>query len=310
MLLSQLLWPAIKVVERTTEATARIMTEQGGKAVFLNWAVVEKIIDNALAEDIGSGDITTNHIFRDAERGSAVFTTREEGVVAGLPVAELVFRRLDPHIKWEQAVAEGSIVAAAEKLALVSGRLPAILSGERVALNFLQRLSGIATKTRAFVDQVAAYEVKILDTRKTTPGLRLLEKYAVKIGGAENHRFGLFDGVLVKDNHIRAAGGITRAVSLLRLSTPAGMKIEVETETLEQVREALAAGADMVMLDNMVPELMIEAVKIIAGKVPVEASGRVTLDTIESVAATGVNFISVGALTHSVQSLDIGLDFT
>lgn len=278
--------------------------------MLLDWEGLERTIDNALAEDIGSGDVTSDHIFQGDETGAALFVARGKGVIAGLPVAELVFRRLDPHIEWEQFIAEGSVVVAGEKLASVRGRLRVILSGERVALNFLQRLSGIATKTRAYVDHVAAYDVKILDTRKTTPGLRLLEKYAVKMGGAENHRFGLFDGVLVKDNHIRGAGGIRRAVSRLRTSFPAGVEIEVETETLEQVEEALAAGADMIMLDNMAPDLMTKAVKIIAGKVPVEASGKVTLDTIETIAASGVNYISVGALTHSVQSLDIGLDFT
>lgn len=275
----------------------------------INVNLLKGIVENALAEDIGSGDITSDTIFPDNQSGSAIIVTRENGVVAGLPIAELVFKSLDPEIMWEQHVAEGDVVGVNETLACVSGRLRSILAGERVALNFLQRLSGIATRAKAYVDKTVIYNVKILDTRKTTPGLRILEKYAVRTGGAVNHRFGLFDAVLIKDNHIRGAGGIAGAVSLLKAKLPGRIKIEIEVETLEQVREALDAGADMIMLDNMPPALMVEAVKLIGGKALVEASGKVNLDTVEAIAATGVDFISVGALTHSVQSLDIGLDF-
>lgn len=275
----------------------------------INVNLLKGIVKNALAEDIGSGDITSDTIFPDNQSGSAIIVTRENGVVAGLPIAELVFKSLDPEIIWEQHVAEGDVVGVNETLACVSGRLRSILAGERVALNFLQRLSGIATRAKAYVEKTAIYNVKILDTRKTTPGLRILEKYAVRTGGAENHRFGLFDAVLIKDNHIRGAGSIAGAVSLLKAKLPGRIKIEIEVETLEQVREALDAGADMIMLDNMPPALMVEAVKLIGGKALVEASGKVNLDTVEAIAATGVDFISVGALTHSVQSLDIGLDF-
>lgn len=230
------------------------------------------------------------------------------GVVAGLPVAETVFRRLDPAVEFRPRLSDGGRAERGAVLAEVCGSARAVLSGERLALNFLQRLSGIATGTSRLVELVAGTKAAIVDTRKTTPGLRSLEKYAVRVGGGRNHRFGLYDAVLIKDNHIKMAGGITAAVDLSRRRCPHTAKIEVEVEDLAGVREALQARADIIMLDNMSPSLMRAAVELVAGRVLVEASGKVNEENILAVAATGVDLISVGALTHSARSLDISLD--
>ncbi|KKO55148.1 carboxylating nicotinate-nucleotide diphosphorylase [Paenibacillus sp. DMB20] len=264
-----------------------------------------------LREDVGSGDITTATTIPQGHESKAVIHAKEAGVVAGMPAAELVFTLVDPALSFKALVRDGQRVEKGEILAEVEGSTHRILTGERLALNLLQRLSGIATKTRAFVDALEGLPTRLVDTRKTTPGHRMLEKYAVRVGGGANHRFGLYDAVMIKDNHIKGAGGITEAVSRSRSSIPHTMKIEVETESLAQVEEALAAGADIIMLDNMEPDLMAEAVRGIKAKSPhvtTEASGNVTLDTVRTIAATGVDVISVGRLTYSFNSLDISLD--
>ncbi|MEW6423297.1 MAG: carboxylating nicotinate-nucleotide diphosphorylase [Bacillota bacterium] len=271
-------------------------------------AAVYQTAELALREDVGSGDVTTNSIISPDLNVAALIIAKEEGVAAGLPVAEAVFRLLDGAISFSSRVREGEQVKEGQALASVSGRARAILTGERVALNFLQRLCGIATYTRRLVRLLDGYPVKIVDTRKTTPGLRLLEKYAVRVGGGKNHRFGLYDAVLIKDNHLKVAGSIARAVQLARASVPLTMKIEVETENLDQVEEALAAGADIIMLDNMEPEAMREAVSLVAGRALLEASGGINEKNILAVARSGVDFISVGALTHSAPALDISLE--
>ncbi|WP_027717458.1 carboxylating nicotinate-nucleotide diphosphorylase [Desulfovirgula thermocuniculi] len=275
---------------------------------MLNVILLEELIDRVLKEDIGTGDITTNSIVPPGHTTIGFIRAKEPGVVAGLPVAQAVFRRLSPGISFQQRVREGERVQAGQLLARVEGDARAILSGERVALNFLQRMSGIATYTARLVDLIRGYKAKIVDTRKTTPGLRLLEKYAVRVGGGQNHRFGLFDAVLIKDNHIKIAGSITRAVELARASIPHTMKVEVEVEDLAGVEEALAAGADVIMLDNMDVQTIARAVEMAAGRALLEASGGITEQNIVEVAKTGVDFISLGALTHSARALDISLD--
>lgn len=265
----------------------------------------EALIELALTEDVGSGDITTDHIIPAETRRKAKMVAKADGIVAGLPVAEMVFRRLDPDLKWQVRAPEGSHVKKGDVLVKFEGTYRALLTGERTALNFLQRLSGIATLSGKYADAVKDYKTVILDTRKTLPGFRLLDKYAVKTGGATNHRIGLFDMAMIKDNHIEVAGGITRAVVAVRSKVGADIKIEVETTTLEQVQEALDAGADIIMLDNMDVETMRRSVELIAGRAKVEASGNMTLERLREVAATGVDFISIGALTHSVSALDI-----
>lgn len=273
---------------------------------------ITRIIEAALAEDIGMGDVTTDGIIPDTQQGSAEFLCKGEGVVAGLSVAGLVFMICDPSMQFESHVADGDRVEKGQSLAYVKGSTGAILRAERTALNLIQRMSGIATLTRRFCDAVEGTHAKITDTRKTVPGLRVLDKMAVRMGGGVNHRFGLDDMVLIKDNHIAAAGGITAAVGRTlhflkerELSVP----IEVETKNLEEVQEALRCrGIQRIMLDNFPLDAMRDAVRMIAGKVEVEASGGITLATVRSVADTGVDFISVGALTHSVLALDISLE--
>lgn len=271
-------------------------------------AGLDRLIDMALEEDLGPGDITTESIVPETLWARAEFIAREEGVVAGLPVAGRVFKRLDLETEFRAEVTEGSAVKAGAVLAVVAGRARTILTGERVALNFVRHLSGIATRTRRLVAAVEGLRAVVLDTRKTTPGLRALEKYAVRAGGGRNHRFGLFDGILIKDNHIRAAGGIKEAVARARARAPHTLKVEVEVQSLDEVEEALAAGADIIMLDNMPVAAMREAVRRIGGRALVEASGGITEENIREVAATGVDFISVGALTHSARALDISLE--
>lgn len=270
--------------------------------------VLEDLIDRVLKEDIGTGDVTTNSIVPPDYTTIGFIHAKEPGVVAGLPVAGAVFRRLSPHISFQIRVREGERVQAGQLLARVEGEARAILSGERVALNLLQRMSGIATYTARLVELIREFKAKIVDTRKTTPGLRILEKYAVRVGGALNHRFGLYDAVLIKDNHIKVAGSITRAVELARANIPHTMKVEVEVEDLTGVEEALAAGADIIMLDNMDIPTMTRAVELATGRAYLEASGRINEQNIVEVARTGVDFISLGALTHSARSLDISLD--
>ena len=272
--------------------------------------VIEPLVRAALAEDLGrAGDITSDAIIPAGARARGILAARKRGIVAGLDVAAMAFRLLDPGVKVELLRQDGNAVDAQEAIAVVTGKARALLSAERVALNLLCRLSGIATATRALVDAVADYPVRICDTRKTTPGLRTLEKYAVRVGGGVNHRFGLDDGVLLKDNHIVVAGGIRAAVEKARRSLGHMVKIEVEVDRLDQIGEALAAKADVIMLDNMTPAQMREAVAMIDHRAIVEASGRITADTAPAIAATGVDMISAGWITHSAPILDIGLDF-
>jgi nicotinate-nucleotide pyrophosphorylase (carboxylating) len=269
---------------------------------------LERVVEAALAEDVGSGDVTTDAIVDPEAVGTADLVTRVPGVVAGLDAAEAVFRALDPEIGFVRLVEEGALLDGPAPVARVSGSLRAILTGERTALNLLGRLSGIATLTGRYVEAVAGTGVAILDTRKTTPGLRALEKHAVACGGGRNHRFGLFDGVLVKDNHLRAAGSIRAAVQSVRATTD--LPVEVECDTLAQVEEALAADADAILLDNMTLDELRAAVAITDGRARLEASGGVTLDTVRAIAETGVDEISIGALTHSAPALDVSLELT
>lgn len=272
--------------------------------------LVEAAIRAALAEDLGlAGDITTNATIAADTKANAVIAARKPGVVAGLDLAEAAFRDLDPHCRFKVEVADGGHVDAGATIVRVSGNARALLSAERVALNFMGRLSGIATLTRAYVDAVAGTRARILDTRKTTPGLRAFEKYAVRCGGGFSHRTGLFDAVLIKDNHIVAAGGIAKAVSAARAAAGHTVKIEVEVDTLEQLDAALAAGIDCVLLDNMSAETLAKAVARVGGACLTEASGGVNLDTVRQIAESGVDLISVGALTHSAPVLDLGFDF-
>jgi nicotinate-nucleotide pyrophosphorylase (carboxylating) len=256
-----------------------------------------------------SGDLTSESVIPAGSRSEAYFLAKEDGVLAGLPVASRVFEKLDPSVIFIERFREGSVFRQSDKLARVKGPTIALLKGERTALNFLQRLCGVATATRRYVEAVAGTKTRILDTRKTTPGLRLLEKYAVRTGGGTNHRASLSDMVLIKDNHLRRVGSVTEAIRRARAAVRPGVRIEVEAANLLQVREALAAGADMIMLDNMTVEMMRQAVALAAGRVPLEASGNMTLDRVRAVAETGVDFISVGALTHSAKAVDISLEF-
>jgi nicotinate-nucleotide pyrophosphorylase (carboxylating) len=276
----------------------------------LDRAILFSQLRSFLREDIGNGDLSSEALFSNAEEGRADLIARESFVVAGaMAVAAQVFYLQNPDVECTDAAADGCAVSKGDCLLTVSGPVVDLLKAERVALNLLQRLSGIASITAGFVEKVALYPVRITDTRKTTPGLRMLEKYAVRAGGGYNHRFNLSDGVLIKDNHIAACGSLTKAVEILREKVPHTIKIEVETDTLEQVRESLDCGADIIMLDNMDLKTMKQAVSMINGKALVEASGGVNLDTVAGIAATGVDIISIGALTHSAPSCDIGMDW-
>lgn len=269
---------------------------------------LERIVLAALAEDIGAGDVTTDATVSADAVGTAELLVKERGIVCGLRVAEATFRALDPDVRFEALAADGDSVEAGMAVARVSGSARAILTGERVALNFLGRLSGIATLTRRYVEAIEGTGAVVLDTRKTTPGLRALEKDAVVAGGGRNHRFGLDDAVLIKDNHLRAAGSLAGAVELTRAVSD--LPVEVECESLEQVREALELGVDAILLDNMtLPELR-EAATLAGEHARLEASGGVNLDTIRAIAEAGVDEISVGALTHSARSLDVSLELT
>jgi len=267
----------------------------------------DRIIRNALDEDIHTGDITTQALQLAPRRVAGFLKAKEEMVVCGLQVAERVFRTLDNEVTFSSEFSDGARAASGTILATFTGDAALLLQGERVALNLMQRMSGVATLTAKYVSAVAGTRARIVDTRKTTPGLRVLEKYAVRIGGGMNHRTGLYDGVLIKENHIVAAGGIMEAVKRVRSYIPHTLKIEIETESLEDVKEALSAGADIIMLDNMDLQVMEEAVRVIAGRATVEASGGVNLSTVRAIAETGVDIISVGALTHSAPSMDISM---
>lgn len=270
----------------------------------------EPLVRDALLEDIGPGDITTMLCVPAGTRAVATVLAKQAGTIAGLAVGELAFKLLDPNAQWDALVEDGAKVGAGRTpIARVSGDARALLTAERVALNFMQRLSGIATVTARYVALTAGTSARIADTRKTTPGLRTLEKYAVRAGGGFNHRLGLYDAVLIKDNHIKAAGGIAKAVAAAKAHIPHTMKIEVEAATLDMVGEALTAGADIILLDNMDTETMRRAVELIGGRAISEASGNLIEARIAEVAATGVNILSIGALTHSAPSLDISLDF-
>jgi len=269
---------------------------------------ISQYIKCALEEDIGTGDVTTNTIVPAGASLRGRIVAKQDGIVAGLDIARDVFLTLDEQVRFIPKVEEGSRVTRRDVLAEVEGPARALLTGERPALNFLGRMSGIATLTRKFVDAVAGTKAKILDTRKTAPGLRMTDKLAVRLGGGENHRTGLFDMVLIKDNHIDFAGSITNAVERVRASGTT-LEIEVETRTLDNVREALALGVERILLDNMSPDMMREAVAICGGRAKLEASGNVTLDNVLEVAKTGVDYISVGALTHSPVVFDVSLEF-
>ena len=276
--------------------------------MYYSKKMIEHNIKQWLAEDLGSGDITTQNIVPQGAITTAVIHAKQDGILAGNEIAQYVFQYLNPQIKYVECKKDGETLEFGDVIAKIEGDAQTILSGERLALNLLQRLSGIATKTKEFADCIKGYSAKIADTRKTTPGLRLLEKYAVTVGGGRNHHFGLYDAVMIKDNHIKVAGGILEAINKVRQSIPHTVKIEVEVESLEQVELALIGKADIIMLDNMSTELMLQAVEMIKGQALVEASGGVNLLTIENIAKTGVDIISVGAITHSVMALDISLD--
>lgn len=275
---------------------------------MLNNTTLDVLLDLALSEDIGIGDITTEATIPPSQNAIGILTAKSEGVVAGLPVAEKTFAKVDSSLEFRSIVKEGDAVSVGTSIAEVEGSAKSILIGERTALNFLQRLSGVATLTSLFVEAVRDYDVKIVDTRKTTPGLRALQKYAVRVGGGNNHRYGLYDGILIKDNHIIASGGIHNAVNCAKSSAPHTAKIEIEVETLEQVQEALDADVDILLLDNMSIEMMQTVVKLVGNRVITEASGGITLERVQTVASTGVNLISIGALTHSAMPMDISLN--
>ena len=276
-------------------------------------AEVDEIIKKALNEDIGEGDVTTSAILKSDISGKGIFLVKQGGIIAGLDVVERLFNIFDPGLSFVKYVLDGDKVEKGKTAAVVEGSAASILTCERTALNFLQRMSGIATMSRKFSDAAAHTKAKILDTRKTVPGLRLLDKIAVESGGGKNHRIGLYDMFLIKDNHIAVAGSITSAVSAckkFRADKNLNVKIEVETTNLDEVKEALECGVDFIMLDNFDIEEMKKAVKFIGGKCSIEASGGIDMDTVKQIAETGVDFISVGALTHSVKALDISLEIT
>jgi len=267
----------------------------------------DHLIMQALEEDITSEDITTNAVMPEKKQGEVDLLCKEDGIIAGLPVFARTFTLLDPETEVEFFVSDGDQVSSKQRLAVVRGDIRVLLSGERTALNYLQRMSGIATYTRQIVDLLKGSKTRLLDTRKTTPNMRIFEKYAVKVGGGFNHRYNLSDGILLKDNHIAAAGGVRQAVEMARDYAPFVRKIEIETESLSMVEEAVEAGADIIMLDNMTPETMKEAIRLIDGRATTECSGNVTRENIERLISIGVDYISSGALTHSSPILDLSL---
>mgnify|MGYP004568090073 CR=1 FL=1 len=277
--------------------------------MYLNDIMLDKLIMNALSEDVGTGDITTESTIPETARAHGLYKAKESGVLCGIGVAARVFELIDRDIEFTPLKRDGDRIEKGEIIAEVRGKATNVLTGERVGLNLMQRMSGIATRTAEAVAQVEGTGAKICDTRKTTPGLRVVEKYAVKVGGGTNHRFNLADGILIKDNHIVAAGSITNAVRAARANAPHTLKIEVEVETFDELNEALDAGADIIMLDNMSCEDMKKAVGIVNGRAVTEASGNMGDRNLKEVADCGVDLISIGALTHSVRSLDISLKF-
>jgi len=282
------------------------------KSLKTVWKQVELIVNNAIAEDLASGDVTTEALIRPALEGRASILVKKDGVLAGIDVAKEVFRQVDSSLRFKALVRDGARVRKGQVVTTIQGKVASILKAERTALNFLQHLSGIATETARYVDAVSGTTAVVTDTRKTIPGLRLLEKYAVRAGGGHNHRLNLGDGILIKDNHLAALGSsgveLGQAVKKARKSAPSKMKVEVEVESVGQAREALSAGADIIMLDNMKLQDMRRVVKMVKGRALLEASGGITLDNVRSVAETGVDLISVGALTHSAKALDISLE--
>jgi nicotinate-nucleotide pyrophosphorylase (carboxylating) len=274
--------------------------------MYIN-SISEQLISMALAEDIGTGDITTHSVVPTGTKVSGSFIAKEDGVICGLEIVRRVFELMDKTVVINTFCKDGDKILKGSKIADISGPAHAILTGERVALNFLQHLSAIASKTAAIMDSLDGTGLKIVDTRKTTPGMRVLEKYAVKTGGGFNHRMNLSDGILIKDNHIKAAGGIAPAIEAARNHAPQTLKIEVEVESLDQVQEALDAKADIIMLDNMSLETMADAVKLINGRALTEASGNMDQKNLTDVARTGVDLVSIGALTHTVKAMDISL---
>ncbi len=274
----------------------------------LNPIAVEELVRRALLEDIGPGDITTEATVPDEMTCTAVIIAKQDGLLCGQQVAQAAFRIINPSLTYEVLVPEGSPVTEGQQVARISGHARSILTAERVALNFLQRMSGIATTTRNLSEKIKYYRARLVETRKTTPGLRIVEKYAVRVGGGLNHRYGLHDAILIKDNHIAIAGGVRQSVVNARRVASHTSRVEVEVENLDQLQEALEAGADIILLDNMDYESMKKAVEITQGRAILEASGGITADTLEDAARTGVDIISMGALTHSVKSLDLSLE--
>ncbi len=270
--------------------------------------LLERLIDLAIAEDIADGDISSNAIIPQSEKAVATMTMKADGVISGMEVARRVFERFDT-VTWTPYVADGDTVKRGQTILQVEGSYRALLQAERLALNFLQRMSGIATMTARYAEAIAGTQVRLLDTRKTAPGMRITDKMAVRHGGGHNHRMGLYDMIMLKDNHVKIAGGITKAIESARRDLPLSIKLEVETSTLSQVEEAVQCGADIIMLDNMDNDTMKRAVELIAGRAKTEASGNMNLERIRSVAETGVDYISVGALTHSVTAMDISMNF-
>jgi len=270
---------------------------------------IDPIIEAALQEDLPQGDITSESIIPDGSRSRAIILAKEDGILAGMDVASRVFEKIDPDVEFKREKDDGQKFSKGETLAELEGSSISILKGERTALNFLQRMSGIATTTGRFVEALKGTRTKILDTRKTTPGLRNLEKYAVKMGGGQNHRRNLSEMVLIKDNHLKLVGSISEAVKRAKERVAPGIKVEVEATCLAEVQEAVRSGADMVMLDNMSMGKMKEVVKWVEGRIPIEVSGSVTLSKIREIAALGIDFISVGSLTHSYRSVDISMEF-
>jgi len=274
---------------------------------MLNQRMLDKIICNALEEDVFRGDLTSEMTIPEENMSRAIIKVKAPGIICGLEVVKRVFEIVDPSIVFIQVIEEGGQVEVGDIAAKLEGNTKSLLTGERTALNFLQRMSGIATLTRLFCDKTKGTKARIVDTRKTAPGLRLLDKYAVVCGGGTNHRYCLADGILIKDNHIKAAGGIKDALKAVKGKVPHTLKIEIETSTLSEVREAIEEGADIIMLDNMTVDEMKEAVRLINGKAIVEASGNVSIENVNQIAFAGVDVISIGALTHSVEAMDISM---
>lgn len=271
-------------------------------------SLIERLLDLAIEEDIATGDISTNAIIPVHSRAVAEMKAKADGVISGLEIARRVYERFEKDIKWEPLVTDGTPVKKGDIILRIEAGYRTLLLGERLSLNILQRMSGIATATANYVKELAGTRTQLLDTRKTAPGLRVLDKMAVHHGGGMNHRMGLYDMIMLKDNHIKLAGGIPNAVKAARANLPLSIKLEVETTTLEEVQQALDRGADIIMLDNMTNEMMAEAVRLINGRAKTEASGNMNIPRLKSVAATGVDYISVGALTHSVTAMDISMN--